>query len=168
MKTIELSTGTLLVVKLPNEAVRITAHEESSCVWYMMPHARGWLSRELPSFGFQLLGHPSEITGEVWGMVVEMFVMFGYKNYEVDEQVYDALKATPTESGLSLCAAHNIQESDVLLFKPKEAVQESGSDPVCNEVTKKELSQLLNDVWSEWDESVKKRVVEMQKKIIQS
>ena len=82
MKTIELSTGTLLV-------------------------SSGSVPIDTDLDGFQLLGHPSEITGEVCGKVVEEVTLFGF------------IKIDPTASGLSLCAAHNIQESDVLLFKAK-------------------------------------------------
>ena len=100
MKTIELSTGTLLV-------------------------SSGSVPIDTDLDGFQLLGHPSEITGEVWGKVVEAIVeqpeFVGDKSRTFHKdyltKVYkhwDALL-----SGLSLIAAHNIQESDVLLFKAK-------------------------------------------------
>ena len=123
MKQIELSTGTLLVVTLPKDAIKIKAHDESSCVWYMMPYTRGWLSRELPSSGFQLLGHPSEITGEVWGKVVErqFDTYLDYQELE-DEDIGNLSNfyfSDPAVSGLSICAAHGIKETDVLLFKSK-------------------------------------------------
>ena len=157
MKTIELSTGTLLV-------------------------SSGSVPINTDLDGFQLLGHPSEITGEVWGKVVEVLCpdCFGDgvetchnpdhgflssvlgavhganesacpccghnpdhkmkgKCYtcsgtgKVSKSDYDAYidelvsadditaihEHCLINHGLSLIAAHNIQESDVLLFKAK-------------------------------------------------
>ena len=102
MKTIELSTGTLYVLSI-----------EEIFNGVNIPHV------------VEELGHPSEITGEVWGKVVEAIVeqpeFVGDKSRTFHKdyltKVYkhwDALL-----SGLSLIAAHNIQESDVLLFKAK-------------------------------------------------
>lgn len=97
MKQIELNTGTLLVVAVPNDE-----------------DPKEFLVGLFPD-GFQLLGHPSEITGEVWGKVVE--TIDGWSG---------ALKEDLTLSGLSLCAANGIKETDVLLFKSK------NSSYVCN------------------------------------
>ena len=103
MKTIELSTGTLLVV---------------DGIFYERAGV------DIPD-GFDFLGHPSEITGEVWGKVVEKSVekeaFIGgwsrtfHKDYAT--KVYKHWDAL--QSGLSLCAAHGIKETDVLLFKAK-------------------------------------------------
>lgn len=93
MKTIELSTGTLLVVALPEDELTPMGVDLN---------------------GFDFLGHPSEITGEVWGKVWtdELGALM--------EAVHEGLEYnSPRQSGLSFCAAHNIQESDVLLFKHK-------------------------------------------------
>jgi hypothetical protein len=98
MKTIELSTGTLLVVdRILYEIVGVGIRDE-----------------------FNYLGHPSEITGEVWGKVVELYPACSdcYKDYS-GHVFGDDASESPTQSGISLCAAHNIQESDVLLFKSK-------------------------------------------------
>ena len=105
MKTIELSTGTLLVV----DATRANVLD---CMWQYHPCT--------------ILGHPSEITGEVWGKVVETVDGWSkvlYYDYVAPcsdyRDIVDAAHEDPLASGLSLCAAHNIQESDVLLFKYK-------------------------------------------------
>lgn len=113
MKTIELSTGTLLVVVLPEDAKDINVSEYTygqpqDCIAFSSkiqdPFNLGGDVIALPDGPWQLLGHPSEITGEVWGKVVEDF----------DEKY---ISATTIE--YHFCAAHNIQESDVLLFKTK-------------------------------------------------
>ena len=110
MKTIELSTGTLLVVNARD---------------YFTDRA----GTDIPAY-FDYLGHPSEITGEVWGKVVDSVAFVDdnghtyseyYRDYTNLQQIvsseYDV--ATPLQSGLSLCAAHGIKETDVLLFKSK-------------------------------------------------
>lgn len=107
MKTIELSTGTLLVVNARD---------------YFTDRA----GTDIPAY-FDYLGHPSEITGEVWDTIVdEPLFDLHYVDYTIDEN--DGVKrwggkytltGMPLESGLSLCAAHGIKETDVLLFKSK-------------------------------------------------
>ena len=116
MKTIELSTGTLLVVDVPKEFVNGMVVDDAMGGWLIGYSYIG----KLPSSGFQLLGHPSEITGEVWGKVCERFGIAGWKNYRFESQYEELLKETPSQSAMSLLDANNIQESDVLLFKPKE------------------------------------------------
>jgi len=94
MKTIELSTGTLLVVDREDQLWSIYTTDD-----------------------YKYLGHPSKITGEVWGKVVEVYSREHPVRYiDYTEPEYNYYQADL--SGLSLCAAHNIQESDVLLFKP--------------------------------------------------
>lgn len=104
MKQIELSTGTLLVVD-PDKNVTYGHRFDS----------------------YELLGHPSEITGEVWGKVVEKIVekesyIGGLSRTFHKDYVTKLYKywGAPL-SGLSLCAAHGIKETDVLLFKSNPA-----------------------------------------------
>lgn len=128
MKTIELSTGTLLVVALPEDELTPMGVDLN---------------------GFDFLGHPSEITGEVWGKVCEQihveeapspynemsggwhmdYVDYNnpgeYAGWQGDAGSF----RKPLKSGLSLCAAHNIQESDVLLFKPKAESSNPNDNP---------------------------------------
>lgn len=78
MKTIDLTTGTLLVES--GEGM-ITA---------------------LVMVGYEYLGHPSEITGEVLSNIIDNLLLSMYK----------------TVPSL-LLTEYNIKETDVLLFKPK-------------------------------------------------
>ena len=122
MKTIELSTGTLLVVDLPVECINGSVYDDAMGSWLLCYSYVG----KLPSPGYQLLGHPSEITGEVWGKVVEVVSGWNsvlYYDYVTPcsdyRDIVDAAHKAPLQSGLSLCAAHNIEETDVLIFKHK-------------------------------------------------
>ena len=99
MTTIELSTGTLLVY----------ADDEMLIKW--------------DNDSWQYLGHPSEITGEVWGKVCErqFDTYLDYQEFEYPDigNLSNFYFSDPAVSGLSLCAAHGIKETDVLLFKSK-------------------------------------------------
>lgn len=125
MTTIELSTGTLLVVDVQDSAkefciVPIVSRDSTQMLYFNDKYGHdGKCEKVLPPGHWQLLGHPSEITGEVWGKVVERYGIVGWRNYKVESQYEELLKQSPLESGLSLCAAHGIKETDVLLFKAK-------------------------------------------------
>lgn len=102
MKTIDLTTGTLLVISEDDPFVVDDP------------------------YSYRLLGHPSEITGEVWEKVCEVVggwetvLYYDYVKPCSDyRDIVEAAHKDPLLSGLSLIAAHNIKESDVLLFKPK-------------------------------------------------
>lgn len=135
MKTIELSTGTLLVVATPDKTVAVELYDKESLPIALMCYVEDPAGRFKPGIPhpiypiperFQLLGHPSEITGEVWGKVVEVVSGWSsvlYYDYVTPcsdyRDIVDAAHKDPLQSGLSLCAAHGIKETDVLLFKSK-------------------------------------------------